>query len=198
MTLPVKIIIPWRPEPSRMAGFEWLLRYYAHRFGNDAVHVETDGSEEPFNKSRTINLAVSRFLGYVCVITDADVFICDWTLRESIRLASRRDFLYLLHNCICRMTQHQSRQPLRQHPGKRVSGQMHRKQRTAACPGGIWVVRSDLFLQYEMVVSFPGWGCEDTELLRRIPHIRLAGPMFYIWHGKASRRVLRARIIPPL
>jgi len=191
MTFPVKIIIPWRPEPSRQPGFDWLLRYYTHRFGNDAVHVETDDSEEPFNKSRTINLAVSKFPGHVCVITDADVFICDWTLRESIRLANRCDFLYLPHNCICRMTQHQSRQLLRQHPSKRVSGQMHRKQRTAACPGGIWVVRSDLFLQYKMDERFLGWGCEDTELLRRIPRIRLSGPMFHIWHGKASRQHLQ-------
>jgi len=192
MKLPVKIIIPWRPEQSRIPGFEWLLRYYSHRFGSGAVHVETDDSEEPFNKSRTINLAVSKSPGHVCVITDADVFICDWTLRESIRLANRRDFLYLPHNCICRMTQHQSQQLLRQPPSKRISGQMHRKQRTDACPGGIWVVRSDLFLQYKMDERFLGWGCEDTELLRRIPHIRLSGPMFHIWHGKASMQHLRA------
>jgi len=190
MTLPVKIIIPWRPEPSRLTGFEWLLRYYAHRFGSDAVHIETDDSEEPFNKSRTINLAVSRFPGHVCVITDADVFICDWTLRESIRLANRRDFLFLPHNSTCRMTQAQSRMLLNEDPGKRISGQMHRKQRTAACPGGIWVVRSDLFLQYKMDERFCGWGGEDTELLRRIPHIRLSGPMFHIWHGKASKQHL--------
>lgn len=68
---------------------------------------------------------------------------------------------------------------------------MHRKQRTAACPGGIWVVRSDLFLQYKMDERFLGWGCEDTELLRRIPRIRLSGPMFHIWHGKASRQHLQ-------
>jgi hypothetical protein len=58
-----------------------LLKYYTHRFGSDALHLETDdAADEPFNKSRAINLAVSRFPGHVSVITDADVYICDWTL----------------------------------------------------------------------------------------------------------------------
>jgi len=192
MTLPVKVIIPWRPEPSRLDGFEWLLRYYTHRFGADAVHVETDDSDKPFNKSRTINTAVSRFPGHVCVITDADVFICDWTLRKAIQLAELNDFLYLPHNSTCRMTQSQSRRLLADDPDKRFSGKMHRKQRTAACPGGLWVVRSDFFLQYKMDERFFGWGGEDTELMRRIPHVRLAGPLFHIWHRKASMQRLRA------
>ncbi len=34
---------------------------------------------------------------------------------------------------------------------------------------------------------FEGWGCEDTEFLRRIPLRRLPGPLFHIWHAKASK-----------
>ena len=60
MTPPAKVIIPWRPEPSREAGFEWLVRYYSHRFGADSVHVETDDTDGPLNKSRLINRAVSQ------------------------------------------------------------------------------------------------------------------------------------------
>ena len=72
-----KVIIPWRPEPSRQAGFEWLVRYYSQRFGTDTVHLETDGTDGPFTKSRLINRAVSQCADHVCVITDADAFICD-------------------------------------------------------------------------------------------------------------------------
>lgn len=87
MTPPVKVVIPWRTEPTREAGFDWLVRYYSRRFGTDAVHIETDDTEGPFNKSRLINRTVSQHAGHVCVITDADAFICDWTLREASRLA---------------------------------------------------------------------------------------------------------------
>jgi len=34
---------------------------------------------------------------------------------------------------------------------------------------------------------FQGWGCEDTEFLRRIPWRRWPGPLFHIWHAKASK-----------
>ena len=100
MTPPVKVITPWRPEPSRMPGFEWLLRYYTHRFGADAVHVEIDDSDGPFNKSRLINHAVPQHAGHFCVITDADAFICDWTLREAIRLAVTGAKMVLPHNSV--------------------------------------------------------------------------------------------------
>ena len=56
-----------------------MVRYYSHRFGAGAVHVETDDPDGPFNKSRLITRAVSQYAGLVCVITDADAFICDGT-----------------------------------------------------------------------------------------------------------------------
>ena len=75
MTLPIRVIIPWRTEPTRQAGFEWLLRYYLHRFGDGSVHVQMDDGRGPFNKSRLINDAVGLFPGHICVISDADAFI---------------------------------------------------------------------------------------------------------------------------
>lgn len=187
MTLPVTVIIPWRPEPTRQAGFDWLVRYYSHRFGADAVHVEADDTDGPFNKSRLINRAVSQYAGHVCVITDADAFICDWTLREAIRLAGTGTKMILPHNSVCRMNREQSRRVLRWNPADSVPGNLYRNQRTRACPGGLWVVHAGLFQRHRMDERFEGWGCEDTELLRRIPWRRLPGPLFHIWHVKASK-----------
>jgi|GEM_PF-1959482 len=187
MTPPVKVIIPWRPEPTRQAGFNWLVRYYSHRFGTDAVHIETDDTDGPFNKSRLINRAMALHAGHVCVITDADAFICDWTLREAIRLAGTGAKMILPHNSVCRMTREQSRRVLRWNPADPVPGKLYRNQRTRACPGGLWVVHADLFQRHRMDERFEGWGCEDTEFLRRIPWRRLPGPLFHIWHAKASK-----------
>jgi hypothetical protein len=191
MTLPIRVIIPWRTEPTRQAGFEWLLRYYLHRFGDGSVHVQMDDGRGPFNKSRLINDAVGLFPGHVCVISDADAFICDWTLREALRLAGTGNKLILPHYSVCRMTRDQSRRVLRWDPADPVSGKLYRHQRTRACPGGLWVVHADLFNRHRMDERFEGWGCEDTEFLRRIPWRRLPGPLFHIWHAKASKERLK-------
>jgi hypothetical protein len=54
-----------------------------------------------------------------------------------------------------------------------------------------WVVRGEFFLRYQMDERFQGWGGEDTELLGRIPRIRLSGPLFHLWHAPADRSNLR-------
>ncbi len=123
-----------------------------------------------------------------------------WTLREAIRLAGTGTKMVLPHNSVCRMTREQSRRVLRWNPADPVPGKLYRHQRTRACPGGLWVVHSDLFQRHRMDERFEGWGCEDTEFLRRISWRRLPGPLFHIWHAKASkdrfernRRLLRVR-----
>ncbi len=170
-----------------MPGFEWRVRYYSHRFGIDAVHIETDDTDCPFNKSRLINRAMAGHAGHVRVITDGDAFIGDGTLREAIRLAGTGAKMILPHNSVCRMTGEQSRRVLRWNPADPVPGKLYRNRRTRACPGGLWVVHADLFDRHRMDERFEGWGCEDTEFLRRIPRRRLPVPLFHIWHAKASK-----------
>jgi hypothetical protein len=156
MTLPVKVIIPWRTEPTRKAGFEWLVRYYLHRFGDGGVHIQVDDGRGAFNKSRLINDAVRLFPGHVCVISDADAFVCDWTLREAIRLAGTGSKMVLPHNSVCRMTRDQSRRILRWNSADPVSGKLYRNQRTRACLGDIRGVPADLFNRNRMDERFEG------------------------------------------
>jgi hypothetical protein len=111
-------------------------------------------------------------------------------LREATRLAGTGGKLVLPHNSVCKMTRKQSLRILRPNPADPVSGKLYRNQRTRPCPGGLWIVRADLFNAYRMDERFEGWGCEDTEFLRRIPWRRLPGPLFHIWHAKASKESL--------
>jgi hypothetical protein len=134
-----------------------------------------------------VNAAVAQSPEHVCVIADADVLICDWSLRQAIQLAAPHDRLYLPHSRVCRMTRLQSERFLQLPPDHQVSGRLNRTQRTRAAPGGMWVVRGEFFLRYKMDERFCGWGGEDTELLGRIPRIRLSGPLFHLWHLRADR-----------
>ena len=117
--------------------------------------------------------------GHYSVITDTDTFVCDWTLREAIRLVGTGTKMMLPHNAVCRMSREQSRRVLRWNPADSVSGKLYRNQRTRACPGGPRVVRSDLFHRHSMDERFQGWGCKDGESRER----GLRGP----WHVNASR-----------
>ena len=82
-------------------------------------------------------MAVAQWPEHVCVIADADVPICDWSLRQAIQLAATHDRLYLPHNSVCRMTRLQSERFLKLPPDYRMSGRLYRNQRTRAAPGGI-------------------------------------------------------------
>lgn len=77
--------------------------------------------------------------------------------------------MILPYNSVCRMTSDQSRRVLRWNPGDPVSGKLYRSQWTNNSLGGLWVVHADPFNRHRMDERFQGWGCEDTELPRRIP-----------------------------
>ena len=185
----VQIIIPWRPEPARQAACEWLVQYWAHRCGGRAVVLSSDGEKDgaPFNRSRAINRGVAQWPEHVCVIADADVLICDWSLNNAIQLAATHDRLYLPYDCICNLTKLRTQRFLQLHPDYRVRGSLYRKERSRAWAGGMCIVRGEFFLRYKMDERFHGWGAEDTEFLRRIPWQRLPGPLFHLWHPKADR-----------
>lgn len=184
---PVRVIIPYRPHPSREGGLAWVKAYYEHRVGEDRVHVELDTEIGLFNKSRLVNRAAARFPGEILVIADADCVICDHSLRLAIDEVPP-DQMICPHNVICRTTASQAAWLLSQDPRARVSGRMFRRRRGKHAPlGGIWVIHQELFMQHKMDERFCGWGYEDSEFLRRVPHYRFAGPLFHIWHKPQSR-----------
>lgn len=191
MTL-VKIILPWRASKSRQPGCDWLVKYWSHRFGAEAVVLAGDGgkADEPFNKSRAVNAAVEQWPDHVCLIADADVLLCDAGLAKAIELAATNDRLYVPFNRVCRMSAIRSERFLRRQPDYSVPETLFRPPRKCNAPGGMWVVRGEFFLQYRMDERFVGWGGEDSDMLDRIPWQRLNGTLFHIWHKQADRSYL--------
>lgn len=186
----IKVVIPWRPHPSRERGLAWVSEYYRHRLGEDCVHVEVDDSDRPFNRSKTINQGVLKFPDATVVIGDADCIICDHSLRRAVSEVDDR--MIVPHNSYCKTTPAQAEQLLCMDPKARVSGKMFRRRRSKRANAGIWVVRASLFLEHMMDEEFEGWGCEDTEFLTRMPIApRFNGPLFHIWHKRPSKKHYR-------
>lgn len=186
--VPVQVIIPWREDPSRTAGMEWVAAYWQDRIGKP-VHMEVDDSANPFNKAAMINRAVERFPGHVIIVADADCILCDKPLYDAIQQANDdRDTLILPHTSFCLMTWTQSKRVLDLPPSIKMRGHWFRNNRRRPGHGGVWVAHYDLFHKTPMPDNFSGWGYEDTTYLEIVPWKRLNGPMFHIHHRRASRR----------
>ena len=67
------VLVPWRPQPSRLEAFDALRGWYAQNLP-DAVIVPVDSDDELFNLSRCRNLGIRSIEddGEVVVINDAD------------------------------------------------------------------------------------------------------------------------------
>ena len=182
----VKVVIPWLPNKSREPGFKWVCDYYRHRLGKDSVHVEI-ANTSPFNRSQVINAAVSKFPGHKIVISDADCFICDHGLARAVREVNDDEML-IPHNCFCPTSRVQKQWILKQDPKNKVTAKWFRKRRKRRAQAGIWVVTYDFFMDAPMDERFIGWGCEDTEFLRRTATRRFGGPLYHIHHKRPSKR----------
>lgn len=183
----VKVIIPWRHHPSRAEGLDWLIRYYQHRLGPNCVHLETDNTDAPFNRAQLINRAASRFPNHTLVISDADCFICDFSLQKAVREAPP-DKLLIPHKYFCRINKEETKWVLSQPASKRVTGKWFRYRRTKAVRGGLWVAQSNFIISNPLNEEFKGWGYEDTEYVKRVPLAkRYSGPLYHLHHPPASR-----------
>ena len=185
----VKVVMPWRPSASRLPGFEWVCGYYKHRLGSDCIHI-SPGPKGPFNRAKAINDGVRQYPGHVIIIGDADCFLCDSLLQRAIDEID--DYQMIIpHNRFCKTTPSQKRWLLGRSPEQPVSDRWFRKRRSRMAQAGIWVVTHDFFMDDPMDERFHGWGCEDTEYLRRVESRRLRGTLFHIHHKRPSKRYYR-------
>jgi len=181
----VQPIIIWRPSAAREPGFRWVYRFYESRIG--PPHVELDGSRRLFNKAALINRAGARFPGKILLMCDADCFPCDRQLFEGINLV-REDSsrMCLPHDALCRMTTAESRRTLQTAPENEVTGEGLPRHRKHLAHGGLWILHQSLLSRHPVDTKFCGWGYEDVDFLKRVPHVRLPGGLFHIFHPRAS------------
>jgi len=90
------VLVPWRPQPSRLEAFDALRGWYAQNLP-DAVIVPVDSDDELFNLSRCRNLGIRSIAdeGQVVVINDADTVPELAPLLEAIEQAASSGLVHL-------------------------------------------------------------------------------------------------------
>ncbi len=92
----VTVVLPWRPQPSRLAAFEAVSEWYREALPEASV-VTVDSDDDVFNLARCRNLGVRRIddPSEVVVIGDADTVPQRAALLEAIDAARDSDLVHL-------------------------------------------------------------------------------------------------------
>ena len=90
------VLIPWRPQPSRLAAIDAVVDWYVQNLGD--VDIRTvDSEDEIFNLARCRNLGIDSIedAGEVVVINDADTIPQLEPLLEAIAAAATSGLVHL-------------------------------------------------------------------------------------------------------
>jgi hypothetical protein len=92
---PVTVIVPWRPSPSRVPAFEFVLDWYAsHLPGFRVQTIDTDDDVFVLAACRNRGIA-AHDLDEVVVVCDADTLPEPAALREAVEAAKTSRFVHL-------------------------------------------------------------------------------------------------------
>lgn len=190
-----KVIIPWRESESRRRVFDWVYRYYTHRFSRVIVSEHDDGG--PFNKSKAINDGIrssSPSHDDIYIVGDADCFLVDWALRGGVAAARNTSRIVRPHKRFLRTNKEQMEHIIKQDPTAEICFHwFHKCFAKKSAPGGVWVFRFDAFDRAGwMDEGYVGWGAEDNDMIRRMRSVCLKGAMYHLWHEPASDKNLQS------
>lgn len=94
--MPLIVIIPWRPQPSRVAAFDAVVAWYRSHF--DDVEIRTiDSPDELFNLSQCRNLGIDSISDpdQVVIINDADTIPQFAALQAAMSAAASSGLVHL-------------------------------------------------------------------------------------------------------
>lgn len=188
--LPLTVIIPWRPQASRVSAFDAVVDWYRSSIpGVDIVTVDSD--EEIFNLSRCRNLGVALIeeRERVVVINDADTIPQLAALTEAVAAAATSGLVHLPYTDYhwlgaAGTAQYSDGMPLEDCDYELVRG---------AC-SGVYVTTPDSWFSHGgQDERFRGWGFEDAawhlahEALLGEPPRRHPGSVFALHHEPQLR-----------
>jgi hypothetical protein len=90
------VLIPWRPQPSRLSAFDAVAAWYHENFVDVTIRT-VDSDDELFNLAQCRNLAIDSVTDddEVVVINDADTIPERTPLLAAIEAASRSGLVHL-------------------------------------------------------------------------------------------------------
>ena len=185
----VTVVIPWRPQPSRLDAFDRVLAWYEEHLPDVPVRT-VDSGDEAFNAARCRNLAVAAVdEDDVVVLNDADTLPEREPLLRAIDGASSTPAVHLPYSEYRWFGAGGSRQFAQGvRPDACDFELVH-----GACSGVNVTTPRAWFSHGGQDERFRGWGFEDaawflahTTVLGR-PPVRTAGRVYALHHVPAER-----------
>jgi hypothetical protein len=183
----VGLVIPWRPQPTRLYAFEATMARYSEQLpGVTAYYGDTD--DEIFNVAGSRNKGCMEAISDDCdvlIVSDADMFLDPYALHKSIERAASENVVSLPFTDLMFLSQNGSDEliagretlhSIRQKPGITVFQSQ---------VGGVFVLSSSTFgILNGWDERFVGWGFEDLALQEA--HKAIIGKDFYRSYGIAG------------
>ena len=184
------VIVPWRSQPSRVAAFEALTRWYAQHLP-EAVISPVDSDDEVFNLSRCRNLGIRAIVdeSQVVVINDADTVPELGPLLEAIEQAATSGVVHLPYDRYHWLGREGTAQFLSGTPPEQCDFEL-----VIGARSGVYVTTPATWWSHGgQDERFRGWGFEDAAwyvahetLLGEAPR-RHAGAVFALHHETQLR-----------
>ena len=153
------IVIAWRPQPSRVAPFEFVRNWYAKHYPDSKIYL-ADKPGPFWNMSGSRNLGVRLAEADGCdlvIISDADTFPDFDSLNEALEFAMNDN---LIHNPYTKAFEYDKDSSDKILSGADCRDLPHREHTST---GGIYVCKpSSWWAVGGSDEKFVGWGYEDS------------------------------------
>jgi hypothetical protein len=184
------VLIPWRPQPSRVPAFDTVVAWYRGVFGD--VDIRTiDSEDEVFNLARCRNLGIALVGNpdQVVIINDADTIPEREALLEAVHGAATSGRVHLPYDEYRWLGAEGTAQVTAGSDLDRASFELVR----GACSGVYVTTPATWWAHGGQDESFRGWGFEDAAwylahetLLGEAPR-RHSGRVYALHHEAAPR-----------
>jgi hypothetical protein len=188
---PLVVVVPWRPQPSRLPAFAAVTAWYRREFG-DGVEIRTvdaGGAEFNIARSRNQGLAAIDDPSRVVVVNDADTLPERPALERAIRAARTSGLVHLPYTEYRWLGEAGSAEHL---AGTDADACAHEVV-DGAC-SGVYVTTPATWADHGgQDERFRGWGFEDAawfvahETLLGEPPRRHPGRVYALFHEQEAR-----------
>ena len=212
----ISILVPFYSSDvnnQRAKNWEWLRKYWCNQLPGAEIiigeDIEAITKNKPFSKSCAVNDAVSKAIGDVLVIVDADGYIsvdsiltCAREIREARK--EKKKLWFIPYRQFYRLTEDASKNILQSNPKEAIKYK-EKPPKTdvldvapfkgvSGSSVGHWygaLIQIMPKEAFEVVggwdIRFRGWGGEDHSAMRAMdtlywPHKTLSTPVYHIWH----------------
>jgi predicted glycosyltransferase involved in capsule biosynthesis len=182
------IVIPWRPQPSRLAAFNYVKSWYELIYPDAKIYL-VDTDHVKFNISAARNKGCLEAFSDGCdvvIVSDADILVDKESFETTIEFCVSRNAIAIPYRSAVRLNLQQSDDLI----GGVVSlAQATRGVRTSAVDvGGVCVVSRIAFEGMNgWDENFDGWGHEDLAFKLAYDTLygemrRFAGQIVFLYH----------------